>query len=69
MSQKDIAKDQGKPLSKYERNMMIFDWLYTLGKNFILFNSLDKNSFYREDETAIANTEAGLTGQETQAED
>ena len=32
VSPKEIAKDQGKPLSKYERNMMIFDWLHTLGK-------------------------------------
>ena len=31
VSPKEIAKDQGKPLSKYERNMMIFDWLHTLG--------------------------------------
>lgn len=30
VSPKEIAKDQGKPLSKYERNMMIFDWLHTL---------------------------------------
>ena len=33
VSQKDIAKDQGKPISKYERNMLIFDWLHTLGKS------------------------------------
>ena len=33
VSPKEIAKDQGKPLSKYERNMMIFDWLHTLGNN------------------------------------
>ena len=45
VSQKDIAKDQGKPLSKYERNMMIFDWLHTLGKSFILFKLSDKK-FY-----------------------
>ena len=32
VSPKEIAKDQGKPLSKYERNIMIFDWLHTLGK-------------------------------------
>ena len=31
VSPKEIAKDQGKPISKYERNMMIFDWLHTLG--------------------------------------
>ena len=33
VSSKEIAKDQGKPISKYERNMMIFDWLHTLGRN------------------------------------
>ena len=32
VSPKEIEKDQGKPLSKYERNMMIFDWLHTLGR-------------------------------------
>ena len=24
----DIDRDRGKPLSKYERNIIIFDWLY-----------------------------------------
>lgn len=33
VSQKDIAKDQGKPISKYERNMLIFDWLHTLDES------------------------------------
>lgn len=33
VSPKEIAKDQGKPLSKYERNMMIFDWLHTLDES------------------------------------
>lgn len=27
---KDIERDAGKPLTKYERNMMIFTWLQTL---------------------------------------
>lgn len=26
----DVERDRGKPLSKYERNMMIFNWLHTL---------------------------------------
>ncbi|XP_055699422.1 uncharacterized protein LOC129799496 [Phlebotomus papatasi] len=26
----DIERDRGKPLSKYERNMMIFNWLHSL---------------------------------------
>lgn len=30
VSTKEIARDRGKPLSKYERNTMIFDWLHTL---------------------------------------
>jgi len=33
VSPKEIAKDQGKPLSKYERNMMIFDWLHALDES------------------------------------
>ncbi|CAB3381813.1 Hypothetical predicted protein [Cloeon dipterum] len=27
---RDIEKERGKPLSKYERNVMIFNWLHTL---------------------------------------
>jgi len=30
VSPKEIERDRGKPLSKYERNIMIFDWLHTL---------------------------------------
>ena len=30
LSCKDIERDRGKPLSKYDRNVMIFDWLHTL---------------------------------------
>ena len=30
LSTKEIDRDRGKPLSKYERNVMIFDWLHTL---------------------------------------
>ena len=26
----DVEREQGRPLSKYERNMMIFNWLHTL---------------------------------------
>ena len=28
LSSKEIERDRGKPLSKYERNVMIFDWLH-----------------------------------------
>lgn len=27
---KDVERERGKQLSKYERNMMIFNWLHTL---------------------------------------
>ena len=30
LSSREIDRDRGKPLSKYERNVMIFDWLHTL---------------------------------------
>ena len=30
LSTREIERDRGKPLSKYERNVMIFDWLHTL---------------------------------------
>jgi hypothetical protein len=26
----DLERERGRPLSKYERNMMIFNWLHTL---------------------------------------
>lgn len=27
---RDVERERGKPLSKYERNMMIFNWLHSL---------------------------------------
>ncbi len=30
LSSKEIERDRGKPLSKFDRNVMIFDWLHTL---------------------------------------
>lgn len=30
LSEKDIDRERGVPLSKYDRNMMIFNWLHTL---------------------------------------
>ena len=30
LTTKDIDRDRGKPLSKYERNIMIFDWLFNV---------------------------------------
>ena len=27
---KDVERERGRPLSKYQRNMMIFNWLHTL---------------------------------------
>ena len=32
-SPREVERDRGKPLSKYERNVMIFDWLHTLDEN------------------------------------
>ncbi|XP_026328012.1 uncharacterized protein LOC113236219 [Hyposmocoma kahamanoa] len=29
----DLERERGRPLSKYERNMMIFNWLHTLDDN------------------------------------
>lgn len=66
VSPKEIAKDQGKPLSKYERNMMIFDWLHTLGKimlrwifHFITLVTLDE-SVPEASETADTETEKDI---------
>jgi len=33
VSQKEIERDRGKPISKFERNVMIFDWLHTLDES------------------------------------
>jgi hypothetical protein len=33
LSSKEIERDRGKPLSKFDRNVMIFDWLHTLDEN------------------------------------
>ncbi|XP_040573475.1 uncharacterized protein [Lepeophtheirus salmonis] len=30
VSQNEVAQNRGKPLSKFERNIIIFDWLHTL---------------------------------------
>ncbi|KAH6945735.1 hypothetical protein HPB50_009730 [Hyalomma asiaticum] len=30
---RDVQRDRGKPLTKYERNMMIFDWLQNLDQS------------------------------------
>lgn len=30
LTAKDVERDRGRPLTKYERNMMIFNWLQTL---------------------------------------
>lgn len=30
---RDVERERGKPLSKYERHMMIFNWLHTLEAN------------------------------------
>ena len=33
LSPREVERDRGKPLSKYERNVMIFDWLHALDEN------------------------------------
>ncbi|XP_017780615.1 PREDICTED: uncharacterized protein LOC108565588 [Nicrophorus vespilloides] len=33
---RDIERERGKPLSKYERNMMIFNWLHTLDETAVV---------------------------------
>lgn len=33
LSCKEIERDRGKPLSKYDRNVMIFDWLHSLDES------------------------------------
>ena len=30
LTARDVERDRGRPLTKYERNMMIFNWLQTL---------------------------------------
>ena len=30
LSCKEVERDRGKPLSKFDRNVMIFDWLHGL---------------------------------------
>jgi hypothetical protein len=41
-SPREVERDRGKPLSKYERNVMIFDWLHTLDENATI-DLIDKN--------------------------
>jgi hypothetical protein len=36
VSTKEIALNRGKPLSKYERNIAIFNWLHTLDETAII---------------------------------
>ncbi|KAL4714749.1 hypothetical protein ACJJTC_002608 [Scirpophaga incertulas] len=37
----DLERERGRPLSKYERNMMIFNWLYTLDEAAPFLNNLE----------------------------
>ena len=36
VSTKEIAQNRGKPLSKYERNIVIFNWLHTLDERTVI---------------------------------
>lgn len=35
----DIEKERGRPLTKYDRNMMIFNWLHSLDETFTVENN------------------------------
>lgn len=39
LTSKDVERDRGRPLNRYERNMIIFNWLQTLeGENYEAVN-------------------------------
>ncbi len=44
----DVERDRGQPLSKYDRNMMIFNWLLTLESEESLTTSCGGNSLASE---------------------
>jgi len=49
VSQKEIERDRGKPLSKYERNIMIFDWLHTLDETATAVVEVEKDKTTKEE--------------------
>jgi len=53
VSTKEIARDRGKPLSKYERNIMIFDWLHTLDETATASHEHDHEHSVDDQETVI----------------
>ena len=53
VSTKEIARDRGKPLSKYERNIMIFDWLHTLDETATASHEHDHEHSVDGQETVI----------------
>ena len=48
VSTKEIAQNRGKPLSKYERNIVIFNWLHTLDEGAVI--AYDHEEEYLQDE-------------------
>ena len=48
VSTKEIAQNRGKPLSKYERNIVIFNWLHTLDEGAVIAH--DHEEEYLQDE-------------------
>eukprot|EP00090_Calanus_glacialis_P046905 TRINITY_DN9442_c0_g1_i4.p1 TRINITY_DN9442_c0_g1~~TRINITY_DN9442_c0_g1_i4.p1 ORF type:complete len:232 (-),score=40.10 TRINITY_DN9442_c0_g1_i4:193-888(-) len=50
VSSKEIAQNRGKPLSKYERNIVIFNWLHTLDEGAVIAHDHDHEEEYLQDE-------------------
>ena len=57
VSTKEIAWDRGKPVSTYDRNIMIFDWLHTLEETTVASHD-QYHEYSKEDHLPIVeNTE------------
>ena len=50
VTSKEIAQNRGKPLSKYERNIVIFNWLHTLDEGAVIAHDHDHEEEYLQDE-------------------
>jgi len=48
LSTKEIAQNRGKPLSKYERNIVIFNWLHTLDEDAVIVHDHELEQFQDE---------------------
>ena len=56
VSTKEIAQNRGKPLSKFERNIVIFNWLHTLDETAIIAHDHE----HLEDEKEIPIIETNI---------